>query len=137
MTKGVPYSEADKLAALALLVQNGGNLKRTARMLAYDRRTLGTWRDMSQDPAVLNTIDPEVRRERTERWGEVQDIAASRMAALIPEETDLDSVSKAAQVSSQQYLDHRDGRRGTGNGPGFTINGPVQFVLSQETFETI
>ena len=135
MPRGIPIGEAEKLAALALLIQNGGNVKRTARMLSYDRRTLMNWRDQSSDPAVINTIDKEVVRERTERWGAAQDLAATRMIQLLPKEQDLDSVSKAAQVSSQQYLDHRDGRRGTNE--GMTVVIPVQFVLKQEVFDAI
>lgn len=113
MTRGVPVSEDIKRHALARLVENDGNAKRTARELGISRVNLIHWRNLSTDPLVYNTIDLDLRRSRAERWGAVQDLAANRMAALIPNETELDAVTKAAQISSQQYLDHRDGRRGT------------------------
>ena len=135
MAKALP--EALKTKALALLVENAGNVKRTARQLGLDRTTLIDWRDKSTNPAVWDTIDPEIRRERTERWGTVLDLATEKMGDLLPTANDLDQVTRAAGVASQNYLDHRDGRRNSQVSQNLNITGPVQFVIKQEVLDAI
>ncbi len=131
------YTEQQKAEALAALIENGGNVKATARQLGINRITLTTWRDKAHSPAVLDTISTVLKDERIDLWDKAQQLGAKRIMELYPQSDDLRAVAYAASVAFNAYLDLTLGRKGTDQQQSLTINGPVQFVFEKPVFEAI
>ena len=122
------YTDQQKAEALAALMENGGNVKATARELQIPRGTLLAWRDKQDSPAVINTISPELTQARIDLWDQTQQMAARRIQELLPLTTELRDVAVAARVAVDAYQDLAYGRKGQVdiNGDG----GPVQVNFS-------
>ena len=118
-------TEEARAAALAALIANGGNVKKTARDLGMNRSTLINWRDDAR--AVSDTIAPDVKARYVRLWAAAQEQLVSRMSELAPASDSLRDVAYAANIALAGYLDSRDGRRGAQDSN--TVVVPVQVVV--------
>ena len=105
------YTDQQKAEALAALIENGGNVKATARELGIPRPTLITWREKSRQPDVLNTIPPDMAAERIALWDRVQEAGARRLLELFPLSESVREVAYAAKIAHDIRLDLTEGRR--------------------------
>lgn len=104
------YPDETVIATLAELTRNGGNLTRAAETMGVPVATVQRWRDLAEPAAGGVTVTKA--EEYRALWGEAQELATKRITELVPNSENLKEVAYAAQVASNAYLDHRDGRRG-------------------------
>ena len=149
------YTEQQIIEALAVLMTNGGNAKRTAKQLGIPRPTLIRWRDgaaAAEEAAVTDAtalavdiradtsetldtasapVNPWARQPRDygELWGGVQELAVARMRELLPVTTDLRAVAYAAGIAADRHLDFTLGRRGGGQVGVHTRSGDQDIAL--------
>lgn len=95
------YTDDQRIAALASLAANGGNISKTARETGVSRLTLREWQasDLSELPEVT-AIKEQLRGSFLEQIREVREAASRRMLELIPEETDLHKVAGALKIAN-------------------------------------
>lgn len=104
----VKYSTAQKLAALAVLAANAGNISKTARETGIDRVTLRKWRasELNASPEIiaLKNAFADAYREKLAR---AREASLDRMLELIPHETDLHKVTGAVKILSELAITER------------------------------
>ena len=110
------YTPAEQAEALAALTTNGGNAKRTARELSIPESTLRHWRNVADavaDGVALARVEPDRAREPLELWRTAAELAGETMIERLKDTTSLKDASYAGRVANDNFLDHRDGRKGT------------------------
>ncbi len=111
------YSAEDRAEALAVVAANGGNVVHTANQLAIPRGTLETW--VREQAAYQAALEPsrsasDHARANVEVWRAAQQLGAQKIVERLEADgATLKDVAYASKVSSDAYLDHRDGRKGT------------------------
>jgi transcriptional regulator with XRE-family HTH domain len=80
MRKQRRYSDEFRAQALAALLANGGNLKKTAAQLGLPRSTLGNWANGTRHPDAAEMAD-KAAAELADRLGDV----AHRLIGLLPD----------------------------------------------------
>ncbi len=111
------YSADDRAEALATLAANGNNVGQTADTLGMPRETLSTWaqEQAAYDVALERPQSPaDHARANVEVWRQAQQLGAQKIVERLEADgATLKDVAYASKVSSDAYLDHRDGRKGT------------------------
>ena len=110
------YTDEQVSSALALLAQNSDNLTRTAKELGWPRSSLRNMRDKQRALMAgiqFATTDVDRARDPVLIWEKTAQKAVAKMSTLLDQDdARLRDVSYAVQVSSEQWLNHRDGRKG-------------------------
>jgi transposase-like protein len=96
------YSREEKIAALATLAANKGNLSKTAKDTGITRDSLREWRD---DPALDSTEVATIKRAVADSFLEkvkrVRELAADRLIELLPLEGDVHKVAGAMKIANE------------------------------------
>ena len=117
MAQGVPFSDDERIHALAVLEAHGGRVREAAAELGISHSALITWRNLgiAASGAANTKIDAEA-------WAEVQRLGAELLRDQIERAMDSDErlpardvrdYAIAAGIAADKYLDFRDGRKGT------------------------
>lgn len=93
------YTDAQKIAALALLAVNNNNISKTAREMRVSRDKLMEWRESTlQQSAELDTLKNELMDERKQKLKLVANAVLNRMLEVVPTETDLHKLAGALKI---------------------------------------
>lgn len=96
------YSTEQKIAVLATLAANGGNVSRTARETGVDRMTLRAWRasELNDSPEVA-TQKEVLATSYIGKVRQTREALLERMLTLSQTEQDLFKVSGAFKIVSE------------------------------------
>lgn len=96
------YSNEQRIAALASLAANGGNISKTSRETGVSRITLRGWQasELNDLPEVA-TIKKGLVDSYREKLRKARESALDRMLELMPVESDLHKVTGAAKILSE------------------------------------
>jgi len=116
-------TDEDRIATLAALDVNAGNVTRTAEQTGITRLTIRRWRDAALEaglPVVTDVVTSEKKPKRD--WSELYGRAASLGARIITENlrnyrgrdlkpSELRDVAVTVGIAVDKHLDYRDGRK--------------------------
>lgn len=116
------YTDEQRIAALAALEANGGNVKRTAAAVGIPRSTLQLWRDsaVAAAPELALTLAPAatVKTDWADLFGEAAKLGAQlitenlqRYAGTPLKPSELRDVAVVSGIAVDKHLDYRDGRK--------------------------
>lgn len=93
------YTDDQRIAALAALASNGGNLAKTARQTGISRMTLREWQasDLNDLPEVA-TLKAEFTGSFIEKVKSAREVFIDRMVALAPDEKDMFKLAGAFKI---------------------------------------
>lgn len=118
---GRRYGDAEKLAMLVRLVENGGSIRQTAAEFGVSDAQLYRWSRELQESADAETIRtalgldrPKVQRgtDWGQLWGEVEARAIGRLHQRIDKATSIRDLAIVAGIAADKRMDHTQGRRG-------------------------
>jgi hypothetical protein len=93
------YSDGERIAALAILAANGGNISQTTRQTGIPRITLRKWQasELNDLPQVA-TIKAEVTQSFIEKAKSAREVFLDRLVALAPQEKDMFKLAGAFKI---------------------------------------
>lgn len=119
------YTDAQRVAALALLESTGGNVSRVSEQTGITRVTIRQWRDAALSAASeAPNLPLDSKQLSTQKdWADLYGRAATLGARIIARNlrkyrhrdlkpSELRDVAVVAGIAVDKHLDYRDGRKG-------------------------
>jgi len=96
------YTDDQRIAALAALAANGGNISQTARQTGIPRITLRKWQasELNDLPEVAS-IKAELTGSFIEKARSARELILDRLVALAPEERDMFKLAGAFKIVNE------------------------------------